>query len=170
VRYISAGEDQHEHQQHQQTKQFIHSSTDLLLSLYILIYTEHQPERTSRKSRTINMPTSHISTPIAGTSAATVIAALHNHDLMIKTLCPALVSYHFIGGNKSSQATYSITDRKPIGQVCTSTLSSLINPHHSQHHPPVTPNTPNNQRRCILLTLPSLDNIHPPTHQHPNRR
>lgn len=87
------------------------------------------------------MPTSHISTPIAGTSAATVITALHNHDLMIKTLCPALVSYHFIGGNKATQATYSITDRKPIGQVRTSTPSSLVNP----DHPPCLPSPPNSQ-------------------------
>jgi hypothetical protein len=63
------------------------------------------------------MPTSHISTPLAGVDAAIVIAALHNHDLMIKTLCPALVSYHFESGDKTTSATYSITDRKPIGQV-----------------------------------------------------
>jgi hypothetical protein len=63
------------------------------------------------------MPTSQISTPIGSVNAAIVIAALHNHDLMIKTLCPALVSYHFESGDKSTQATYSITDRKPIGQV-----------------------------------------------------
>ncbi|KAH7406666.1 hypothetical protein DE146DRAFT_399547 [Phaeosphaeria sp. MPI-PUGE-AT-0046c] len=63
------------------------------------------------------MPTSQISTPIAGTPAAIVIAALHNHDLMIKTLCPALISYHFVSGDKATQATYSITDRKPIGQT-----------------------------------------------------
>jgi hypothetical protein len=63
------------------------------------------------------MPTSHISTPLAGVDAAIVIKALHNHDLMIKTLCPALVSYHFESGDKNTSATYSITDRKPIGQV-----------------------------------------------------
>lgn len=63
------------------------------------------------------MPTSHISTSLNGVNAAIVIAALHNHDLMIKTLCPALVSYHFVSGDKATQATYSITDKKPIGQV-----------------------------------------------------
>lgn len=63
------------------------------------------------------MPTSHISTPIGGIPAAVVVAALHNHDLMIKTLCPALISYHFESGNQNTQATYSITDRKPIGQT-----------------------------------------------------
>jgi hypothetical protein len=63
------------------------------------------------------MPTSHISTPLAGVSPAVAIAALHNHDLMIKTLCPALVTYNFESGDKSTCATYSITDRKPIGQV-----------------------------------------------------
>lgn len=64
------------------------------------------------------MPTSHISTPINSTSPSVVIAALHNHDLMIKTLCPALISSTFESGDKNTQATYSITDRKPIGQVC----------------------------------------------------
>jgi hypothetical protein len=63
------------------------------------------------------MPTSHISTPLNGVDAGIVIAALHNHDLMIKTLCPALVNYHMESGDKKTQATYSITDRKPIGQV-----------------------------------------------------
>jgi hypothetical protein len=63
------------------------------------------------------MPTSHISTPLAGVDAAIVIKALHNHDLMIKTLCPALISYAFESGDKNTSATYSITDRKPIGQV-----------------------------------------------------
>jgi hypothetical protein len=69
--------------------------------------------------RQVKMPTSHISTPLNGVDAGIVIAALHNHDLMIKTLCPALISYHFESGNKNSEATYSITDRKPIGQVGT---------------------------------------------------
>jgi hypothetical protein len=57
------------------------------------------------------------STPLNGVDAGIVIAALHNHDLMIKTLCPALISYHLESGDKQTQATYSITDRKPIGQV-----------------------------------------------------
>ncbi|KAI8932296.1 hypothetical protein NX059_010492 [Plenodomus lindquistii] len=63
------------------------------------------------------MPTSHISTPLNGVEASIVIAALHNHDLMIRTLCPALVSYAFESGNMRAQATYSITDRKPNGQT-----------------------------------------------------
>jgi hypothetical protein len=63
------------------------------------------------------MPTSQISTPLNGVDAAVVIAALHNHDLMIKTLCPALVSYAFESGDKATCAVYTVTDRKPIGQV-----------------------------------------------------
>lgn len=63
------------------------------------------------------MSTSHIETSIGSTPAATVIAALHNHELMIKTLCPALVSYAFDSGDKSASATYTVTDKKPIGQV-----------------------------------------------------
>ena len=45
------------------------------------------------------MSTSHIETSIGSTAPATVIAALHNHELMIKTLCPALVSYAFDSGD-----------------------------------------------------------------------
>ncbi|KAL6706983.1 hypothetical protein ACN47E_004933 [Coniothyrium glycines] len=63
------------------------------------------------------MPTSHISTSLNGVDAKIVIAALHNHDLMIKTLCPALIDYHFVSGDKATSASYSITDRKPIGQT-----------------------------------------------------
>jgi hypothetical protein len=90
---------------------------------------------------TITMPTSHISTPLAGVDAAIVIAALHNHDLMIKTLCPALVSYHFESGDKTTSATYSITDRKPIGQV-----RSLSPPHtritNNNHRQPTNSRSP----------------------------
>jgi hypothetical protein len=68
------------------------------------------------------MPTSHISTPLNGVDVAIVISALHNHELMIKTLCPALVSYAYESGDKNSSATYSITDKKPIGQVRMHTL------------------------------------------------
>ncbi|KAJ4314097.1 hypothetical protein N0V94_006611 [Neodidymelliopsis sp. IMI 364377] len=63
------------------------------------------------------MSTSHISTPLNGVDAAVVIAALHNHELMIKTLCPALVSYAFESGDKATSATYTVTDKKPIGQT-----------------------------------------------------
>ena len=73
------------------------------------------------------MPTSNISTPLNGVDAAIVIAALHNHDLMIKTLCPALVSYNYVSGDKTTSATYTVTDKKPIGQV-----SLSPHPHTSQ--------------------------------------
>ena len=63
------------------------------------------------------MSTSHIETSIGSTAPATVIAALHNHELMIKTLCPALVSYAFDSGDASTSASYMVTDKKPIGQV-----------------------------------------------------
>lgn len=63
------------------------------------------------------MSTSHIETSIGNVDAAVVIAALHNHELMIKTVCPALVSYAFESGDKNSAATYTVTDKKPIGQV-----------------------------------------------------
>ncbi|KAH7121039.1 hypothetical protein B0J11DRAFT_439197 [Dendryphion nanum] len=64
------------------------------------------------------MSTTNVSTPLpAGLSSDLVIAALHNHELMIKTLCPALVSYKFESGDINSQATYCVTDKKPIGQT-----------------------------------------------------
>ncbi|ORY06900.1 hypothetical protein BCR34DRAFT_489813 [Clohesyomyces aquaticus] len=59
-----------------------------------------------------------VSTPLpAGLSAEAVLSALHNHDLMIKTLCPALVSYTFESGNAQTSATYCVTDKKPSGQT-----------------------------------------------------
>lgn len=64
------------------------------------------------------MSTTNVATPLpAGLSQTTVIAALHNHDLMIRTLCPALISYEFESGDMSTQAMYIVTDKKPIGQV-----------------------------------------------------
>jgi hypothetical protein len=90
---------------------------------------KHHQHKLSSQTSTFysntKMPTSNISTPLNGVDAAIVIAALHNHDLMIKTLCPALVEYHFESGDKSSQATYSITDRKPIGQVRLHTYATI---------------------------------------------
>ena len=74
------------------------------------------------------MPTSQISTPLNGVDATIVISALHNHDLMIKTLCPALVSYAFESGDKATSATYTVTDKKPIGQVRLSNPYLLSSP------------------------------------------
>lgn len=80
------------------------------------------------------MSTSHIETSIGSTDAAVVIAALHNHDLMIKTVCPALVSYAFESGDKATSATYTVTDKKPIGQVRPldkpTFAPTLSSPHH----------------------------------------
>lgn len=71
------------------------------------------------------MATTSISTPLpAGVSEQQVIIALHNHDLMIKTLCPALISYELDSGDSSTQATYNVTDKKPIGQVSVSAASA----------------------------------------------
>ncbi|KAF2261196.1 hypothetical protein CC78DRAFT_360830 [Lojkania enalia] len=58
-----------------------------------------------------------------GLSSENVLAALHNHDLMIRTLCPSLISYAFESGNPSTQATYIVTDKKPIGQQTTYKLT-----------------------------------------------
>ncbi|KAL5461567.1 hypothetical protein PMIN06_002069 [Paraphaeosphaeria minitans] len=61
---------------------------------------------------------STITTAIPSTiDASTLIATLHNHETMIAALCPGLVSYEFISGDKTTEATYSITDKKPIGQT-----------------------------------------------------
>ncbi|KAJ4364096.1 hypothetical protein N0V83_009551 [Neocucurbitaria cava] len=47
---------------------------------------------------------------------------------MIRTLCPALVSYSYESGNKHTQATYYIIDRTPSGQT-TYTLTLTNTPH-----------------------------------------
>jgi hypothetical protein len=75
---------------------------------------------------TTTMPCSYISTPLNGVDGRIVLAALHNHDIMIRTLCPALVSYHLESGDRTTQATYAITDRKPVSLVSsTPSLHSL---------------------------------------------
>ncbi|EQB47549.1 hypothetical protein CGCF415_v009093 [Colletotrichum fructicola] len=66
------------------------------------------------------MPSTVVSTPVpAGVDRNQVLAAMHNHDLMVKTLCPALVSYKLESGSVGlgQSATYSVTDKKPIGQT-----------------------------------------------------
>jgi hypothetical protein len=98
-----------------------HSTTTTQLSSHLVtagqFFNPHTTNSTHQTNQSIKMPTSQISTPLNGVDAAVVITALHNHDLMIKTLCPALVSYAFESGDKSSTATYTVTDKKPIGQV-----------------------------------------------------
>ncbi|KAF2090156.1 hypothetical protein K490DRAFT_35768 [Saccharata proteae CBS 121410] len=82
------------------------------------------------------MPTTSVSTPIpSGLTEANVLAALHNHELMIKTLAPSLISYELQSGDASSSAVYNITDKKPIGQTtykltltnCDKGIDSLVN-------------------------------------------
>ncbi|KZL65421.1 polyketide synthase protein [Colletotrichum incanum] len=66
------------------------------------------------------MPATIVSTPVpAGVDKAAVLSAIHNHDLMVKTLCPALISYNLESGSVGlgQSATYSVTDKKPIGQT-----------------------------------------------------
>jgi hypothetical protein len=64
------------------------------------------------------MSTTSVKTPIpSGLSHEQVIAALHNHELMIKALCPALISHELESGDPNSEAVYSVTDKKPIGQT-----------------------------------------------------
>lgn len=75
---------------------------------------------------------------------------------MIKTLCPALVSYAFDSGDKSASATYIVTDKKPIGQVhflpCSHT-KPLSKPHQTTYKLTLT-NTPDG--------VDSLVNAKPP--------
>ncbi|KAI0596715.1 hypothetical protein F4775DRAFT_283413 [Biscogniauxia sp. FL1348] len=81
-----------------------------------------------------------ISTPLpAGISPEAVIAALHNHELYIRTTCPQLISYHKLSSPPSSSSSpaeaegsssdieagagvgqscsYEVTDKRPIGQT-----------------------------------------------------
>jgi hypothetical protein len=64
------------------------------------------------------MATTSIYTPIPNhISRDHVLAAIKNHDLMIKTLCPRLVSYELLSGDSTGEAVYSITDKKPLGET-----------------------------------------------------
>ncbi|KAF2098132.1 hypothetical protein NA57DRAFT_57300 [Rhizodiscina lignyota] len=66
------------------------------------------------------MVTTTVSTPVpAGLSKDAVLAALHNHEQMVKTLCPALISHALESGSEEIDvpAVYSVTDKKPIGQT-----------------------------------------------------
>lgn len=64
------------------------------------------------------MPTVTVSTPIpAGVSEDKVIAVLHNHDAIIKAICPQLISYQLESGDPHGTAVYQVTDKKPIGQT-----------------------------------------------------
>ncbi|KAK1997048.1 hypothetical protein LX36DRAFT_579256 [Colletotrichum falcatum] len=66
------------------------------------------------------MSTAVINTPVpAGVDKNAVITTIHNHDLMVKTLCPSLISYNLESGSVGlgQSATYSVTDKKPIGQT-----------------------------------------------------
>jgi hypothetical protein len=92
--------------------------TLLYSTLQHALYQLSQPNQTLKTPNPLKMPTSHISTPLNGVAPEVVIAALHNHELMIKTLCPSLISYAFDSGDAATTATYSVTDKKPIGQVC----------------------------------------------------
>jgi hypothetical protein len=66
-----------------------------------------------------------ITTPIpSGVDTSNVVATLHNHETMIAALCPGLISHEFISGDKATESIYSVTDKKPIGQVSPPTLSS----------------------------------------------
>ena len=120
----SAEEDHHTSSSHQHyyynstTQSLFNDSSTLQLQL-----------RTFESTTTnLKMSTSHIETSIGNVDAAVVIAALHNHELMIKTLCPALISYEFESGDKATSATYTVTDKKPIGQV------RPTNPSHQSSH------------------------------------
>lgn len=66
------------------------------------------------------MPTTTVSTPVTdGLTKEAVLAALHNHELMVNTLCPALISHELDSGSEelNTPAVYTVTDKKPIGQT-----------------------------------------------------
>jgi hypothetical protein len=48
-----------------------------------------------------------------------LVETLHNHDLMVRTLCPQLISYEHEDGiiGIDSPVTYSVTDQKPLGEA-----------------------------------------------------
>jgi hypothetical protein len=67
------------------------------------------------------MVTTTVTTPVpAGMSREAVLAALHNHEMMVKTLCPQLISHSKESGDSAAldaPVVYSVTDKKPIGQT-----------------------------------------------------
>jgi hypothetical protein len=64
------------------------------------------------------MSVTKITTPLpAAVQGKDMIAALQDHSKMIKALCPAVIKYELESGTQNKVATYSVTDRKPIGQV-----------------------------------------------------
>ncbi|KAF2653521.1 hypothetical protein K491DRAFT_718021 [Lophiostoma macrostomum CBS 122681] len=70
------------------------------------------------------MSTTSVSTSLPyGITSSHVLAALHNHDVMIRTLCPAVISYTFESGDPRTRATYAVTDRKPQTGVTTYRLT-----------------------------------------------
>ena len=73
-------------------------------------------------------PTATVSKPLPSTlSNSQAIAALHNHNLMIKAICPQLISYE-LESRTGNSGTYKVTDKKPIGQTTyTLTLTNQPN-------------------------------------------
>ena len=66
------------------------------------------------------MPTTTVSTPVTdGLTKEALLAALHNNEMMIQTLCPALISHSLESGSEelNEPAVYNVTDKKPIGQT-----------------------------------------------------
>lgn len=84
-----------------------------LLEIFTFCFTgitEHRSE----------MPTTTISTPVTdGLTKESLLAALHSHEMMVKILCPALISHSLESGSEelNSPAVYTVTDKKPIGQT-----------------------------------------------------
>ncbi|KAI9708577.1 MAG: hypothetical protein M1820_003795 [Bogoriella megaspora] len=64
------------------------------------------------------MATTSVQTPLPPTlTPDAAISALHNHPLMIRALCPSLITHSLESGDPSTSATYNVTDKKPIGQT-----------------------------------------------------
>ncbi|KAF1991672.1 hypothetical protein K402DRAFT_389063 [Aulographum hederae CBS 113979] len=51
----------------------------------------------------------------ASTTPEAVIAVLHDHEQMIKCLSPQYIDSKLDEGDPATKATYSVTDKKPIG-------------------------------------------------------
>ena len=58
-----------------------------------------------------------ITTPLTPTTPLpTLLALLHDHDFLIH-VSPSVISFTLTTGSATSTATYSVTDKKPIGRT-----------------------------------------------------
>lgn len=73
------------------------------------------------KTQTLTPPTTPTATFTSripsNVSKDRLLSTLHNHSFMIRAVAPKSRGHKLISGDPSSKAVYSVTDKKPIGEV-----------------------------------------------------